>query len=409
MQSYIKVSLIAVLGIALCLNMNTALGSNSSDKNNSDKTASNVELHYYSKLAGIITPMLEYNPRGKINKKMSQGMKHYQVEYDQQKRLKRIRFYHGQWPSNDAYFYAHDVRYEYKPKQTIRRYFDIAGEPMGMWRHYYRGGEIHKEVYSHEGDETTLTIFDTKNEQIEVGTGSYTFKRKQINDDEFIQWQFKKDGSPNTIFDYLPFEVSKITKDQYGYLDRIIAVDPKTFKPRLHPNAGFAEMRIDFDRYGNEIGWHFKDQHGDLINRPAEGDDPGYAAWRYTFEWLNEKLGLFTKLTERYFGEDERRFCKESGVCEIVMTQDNDQNFTGQSFHNKEGQLIVDSGSKFARVTIDYNSKGQRKEMRYFNDKAKLRTEGVAVRRYQYDENGKESEVVELNSDLKPVEKKDEE
>ena len=366
------------------------------------------EVRYFSKIAGVISPMLEFKPRGEITKSQAKDMRHYRVTYDNKGRTESIKFFHRQWPSNGAYFYAHEVRYLYKENQKIRTYFNTKGEPMGMWRHYYRGGEIHREVYDTVDGVITLSIFDTKGKQIEVGTGTYHFKSKPISDNAFIQWQFKKDGTPNTIFNYLPFEVSMITKNEHGFLYQIIALDSKSdsannLKRIVHPKAGFSEMRLNFDVNGNENGWDFRDLEGNLVNRPEEGSDPGYATWKFQFDWKDEKLGLFKGYDEFYFDKNNKRVCKNNGVCKTRYDVDEYGNFTNLSTYDKNGKLFVNPDSKYAKFNYLYNEYGRRVKEEYLDATGKLRKEGVAVVSIEYEDWQGVAKVSEFDYQMKPI------
>jgi len=378
-----------------------------------DLFAKQCEVRYFSKIAGVISPMLEFNLRGEISKLQSKNMRHYKVSYDEKGRVKSIKFFHRQWPSNGAYYYAHEVRYQYQENQKIRAYYNTKGEPMGMWRHYYRGGEIHKELYDTANGITTLSIFNTKGEQIEVGTGTYHFKSKHLNDKAFIQWQFKKDGTPNVIFDYLPFEVSMITKNEHGFLYQIIALDSKSdsassLKRIMHPKAGFSEMRLNFDVNGNENGWDFRDVEGKLVDRPADGSDPGYATWKYKFDWKDERLGLFKGFDEFYFDKNNKPVCKTNGICRTRYDVDEFGNFTNLSTYDKDNKLFVNPDSKYAKFNYSYNDYGRRVKEEYFDESGELRKEGTAVVTIEYDDWQGAGKTSEFDYQMKPIIKDEE-
>lgn len=348
-------------------------------------------VRYFAKLAGVISPLLEYNPRGEISEQRAKTINHYEVIFDNEQRIESIKYFQLGKPSSNAYFRAHEVRYSYSPALRTRSYFDTSGKPTTMWRHYYQSGDIHIESYQLDGNKTTLTMFDTHGMAVGAGTNSWKFTAEQIDDKKFVQRQFKKDGSANWIFDYLPFEVSLITKNENGHLYQIIHLDNKTLKRAEHETAGFAEMRLNFDKYGNEMGWEFRDVNGDLTNRGKEASDPGYAVWQYDMKWRDREIGSIYSYIEHYKKADGSRFCKPSGVCSTQTSQDERGNWLGLKYLDDNQQLIVNPDSNYAQVTFDVDKNGIRQAIKFFSDDGKLRKEGVAITRYYYHSDGSET------------------
>lgn len=355
-----------------------------------DLPTSNQSTRYFAKLAGVISPMLEYTPRGEVTEQQAKTINHYEVEYDQQGRLSQMRFFQGETPSSSAYFGAHQVSYAYAKDQHRRSYFDEKGQPAVMSRHYYRGGDVHEEIYHHSGNTTTLKLYNSQVERIAVGTGSYEFTAINIDNKRFIQRQFKQDGSANIIFDYLPFEVSMITKDGNDHLYQIINLDPDSLKRSMNTRAGFSEMRLNFDQYGNELGWDFRDLQGNLVNRPDTGVDGGYAVWQYQTNWINQKLGLFNSFTEIYRKADGSTYCKANGVCRVLTHRDNRGNYLGWEYLDERGKLIANPDDQYAKIVIERDKQGNRKAIKYFDAQGQLRRTGIAETRYQRDTQGNE-------------------
>ena len=355
-------------------------------------------VRYYAKLAGVISPMLEYTPRGEVTAQRAKTLNHYQVTYNQQGRIAEIRYFQGENRSNSSYFGTHKVTYHYGKDQHSRSYFDVNVSPSAMSRHYYQGGDVHKKRYTYSGNTRLLKIYNRKEERIAVGTGSYEFSAENIDASRFVQRQFKIDGSANVIFDYLPFEVAIITKDANGHLYQIINIDASSLKRAVNSKAGFAEMRLEFDEHGNELGWDFRDEHGNLANRPADLIDGGYAKWQYQFNWINRELGLYHSFTESYQKADGSVYCKTGGVCSVVTYRDQWGNFTGWEYLDKHGKLINNPDDGFAKLVIERDNLGYRQATKYLNADGKLRSPGVAEQRYK---RGKDGEEIEISFDAK--------
>lgn len=348
-------------------------------------------VRYFAKFPGVISPLLEFTPRGEVTEEQAKSLNHYVVRYDDHNRMTSMKYFNQQEASSDSYFYAHEVRYTYTHGKKVREYFDTTGEPMAMSRHYYRSANVQKEEYILEGNKTTLHMYGVDGERIEAGTGTYVFEGEKLEGRGLIQRLYRKDGSPGIIFEYLPFEVSLLTLDQYGFIHQILNFDDTTGKVKMHERAGFAEMRIMFDKYGNELGWDFRDVAGNKVNRSQEIVDGGHALWTYDFKWTNRRLGQYSGYTQTYFTADGKAFCRKKIVCSETYQFNKRDNVTLVEINGRSGELVVDPEQKFARLEIDYDEKGRRLENRYYGADAKLRKSGVAVRKWSYSSDGSQS------------------
>jgi len=248
------------------------------------KTDEYLETEYYTNLAGIISPNLEYLGRGKISKVKARTLKHYRFIYDRE-RLLKIQYFDKNQPNDNSYYGTHEVKYNYLENQIIRSYYNAKGKKASTYRHYYLGANIHKEVFqlNNNKDRTSLILKDSLNNQIESGMGSYLFKFHKIDDKSFIQKQFKKDGSPNLLTSYFLSHTSKIIIQENGFLYSISNVDSEG-NLTMNEKAGYASVIFDFDEFGNELGWSFQDVSGNLSNRKkCFGMDYGFAKVVYKF------------------------------------------------------------------------------------------------------------------------------
>ena len=326
-----------------------------------DENASNQKkLRYFTKLTGIISPYLDYKPRGEITKQQTQTLSHYKVLYDEQNRIISLKYFKGDIPSNESYFFAHEVRYTYQSDITLRTYLDTDEKPKSMWRHYYFGDAIFQEKFflDEKGNKSKLILLDSLGNQVASGLGSFTYTFETLDDKTFIQKQFKQDGTPNVLTQYFPFEISKISTDDLGHLYAISNVNEEG-KLVMQETAGFAEVIFDFDQFGNEMAWRFYDTEKQLANRkPFQNMDYGYAQWVYTVDWKDQKLGLANSLYESYSDTNNEPIENNFGIYQTKYSLDEGDNIVSISYWNKSLEKHMHQLAGFHQLFIDYDETG---------------------------------------------------
>lgn len=348
-------------------------------------------LKYFAKMPGVISPLLEFTPTGELTAKQANKNNHYVARYDDTGRMSSLKYFKRTEPSSDSYFYAHEVRYTYEEGKRIRAYFDVDGQPKAMSRHYYRSDNVQKEEYILDGNKTTLHMYGIGGKRVEAGTGTYVFEGEFLEGRGLVQRLYRKDGTPGIIFNYLPFEVSLLTQDEHGFIHQILNFDETTGTVKMHDAAGFSEMRIMFDKYGNELGWDFRNVDGALVNRAKDIVDGGHARWIYDFEWIDRTLGQYKSYVERYYTADGAIFCKADIVCATKREFNERTNATRVEIWNESDGLVWDPDQQFAKLEFDYDKEGRRIETRLYGADAKLRTSGFARRIYNYADDGTQS------------------
>ena len=281
------------------------------------------EIKYYANLAGIISPYLEYKGRGEVSADHALKIKHYQFTYVNGQ-LQRIAFFDQSKPSCNSYFEAHLVEYQYESSTLTRSYYGKQHEKSTFWRHYYLGNNLHKEVFllDVDGKKTSLSLFDSLNQRAATGLGSYQFKFETINNQQFIQTQHKKDGTSHFLTAYFPFDRSRITINELGFLYSIENVD-NLGNITVDSNAGYAKVIFDFDKHGNEMGWSFHDESDKLVNRKSRyGMDYGFAKVVYNFDWIEKEQGKYSSFEEKYFDKEDTPIANNQGVHEIEYSLD---------------------------------------------------------------------------------------
>ncbi|QSE96108.1 hypothetical protein [Fulvivirga lutea] len=330
-----------------------------------------VETKYYTQLAGIISPFLDYKPCGELDKSELQKNNYYAVSYDEKDRIKEIKYFRQNEPSNDSYFYAHKVVYDYDDDQLSRTYFGIDGKKTNMWRHYYQGNGVHKELFrlNDKGQRISLQMFDTLGYRISNGLNIYHYRARHLNDSQFIQQQFDSLDNAVTLTNYFPFVNAKIGTDSQGYLQTIDNVD-ESGNLAMQDSAGFGRVWFDFDQYGNELGWAFYDIEGNLANRQPYGKlDHGYAIWIYETDWLDRSLGLSSGFNQKLFDEDSLPTNDNSGIHQTRYRMNDYGQLKSVEYLNSRSELVLNPETGYARAEIRYDKSGNRSSViKYDNE-----------------------------------------
>jgi hypothetical protein len=329
-----KLEVVKKIGITIL-----ALGLLSSCYNNQKPLDHQTQTKYYTKLAGIISPYMEYLGRGEISKLEADTLRHYRFVYNEKAEVLKIQYFDKDEPNDNSYFGTHEVKYSYEEDKLIRSYYNSSGGKSSTYRHYYFGGDIHKEIFKldENKDKISLILNDSLNNQVESGLGSYLFKFQKVSNDTFIQKQFKKDGSPNVLTSYFPFSNTKISIKRDGFLFSISNVNEEG-NVIMNDDSGYAYVVFDFDEYGNELGWSFLDEHDNLSNRQDYlGQDYGFAKVVYKFSWLNRELGIHNGFEEAYFDRNHLPVENNTRTHLIRYEYDHNGNFLGMTRFDKEG------------------------------------------------------------------------
>jgi hypothetical protein len=319
------------------------------------------KYHYFSKLTGIISPFLEYKPRGEYTDSINRT-NYYKVEYDRESRLSTIAYYKDGLPSNDSYFYAHRVKYDYIAQSKVRTYYNTEGKKSTMWRHYYLGDNIHKEVFELDDNSRpiVLKLYDSLGQRISNGLDIYEYHVEYINDSSFIQKQFDSHEKRKTLTDYFPFQRAIISTDGYGHLYRISNVDNDN-KIINQDSAGFAEVIFDFDQHGNELAWRFYNEMGELSNRkPYKSLDFGYAQWVYQFDWIDEKMGWYKSFRHQLYNQNSLPVNDNFSVHSTSYKMNKSGNIIAVEYHDKHGNKTNNTNTGYHRLEINYDESGNR-------------------------------------------------
>ncbi|OEK00847.1 hypothetical protein BFP97_04685 [Roseivirga sp. 4D4] len=319
------------------------------------------EIEYYSKLTGIISPYLDYNPRGQVDLDTLMPPSYYRVKYNRRGQISDLSYYKSGKPSNNSYYGTHRVVYEYSRGRLIRKYFDTEGNKSDMSRHYYGGGAIHMEEFelSDSGIKQRLFLRDTNGIRLTSGLGHYEFRWSLATDSSVVQEQFDQEGNPIYLTSYFPFRKSVISKDKRGYLATISNLDNQSNRFAMQNEAGYAHVVFDFDNYGNERGWSFYDIQGELSNRQAVANmEYGYAQCRYEFKYRNQPLGLSEYFSMNFYDNQDRPVENELGIHRTVFELDHNDNLVAMTYFDQNREPCEHPTLGFHRVEINYDELG---------------------------------------------------
>lgn len=318
-----------------------------------DKT----HLTFYAGMSGVMSPFLEYHPVLPITAEEAKTIPHYRVTRDPKGRLQEIAWFNKDKPESRSYFLTHKVSYEYRDDNTYsRRYFDINGQPASMWRHYYKGGDIHEERYFGTPDVREVKLFNERGERVESGMGAHHFVAKKIDNRRFLQHQFSLAGLSALFRQSMPFIHTLISVDLNGYLDKVINVEPETLTPLMHPVSGFAAMKVYFAENGLELGWGYLNEKGSLVNLPmTDPNEPGAAYTLYFKQWRNERLNQWQTVYGRYYDKTGGVIADKQGVYLLQMEKDELNRMTSISYYGRDGELVMVESEGFARKEFDYS------------------------------------------------------
>ncbi len=326
---------------------------------------------YYASFTGIVSSYLDYTPRGEITNKTALNISHYKVAYDINDQILEIAFFKGKSPSNNSYYNTHMVKYHYSKNKIIRTYFDNTGSKSNMWRHYYSGGNIHLEKFitDEKGNKVELTFRDSLNNSVENGAGTFLIKWKKIDYRSVIQEHFNKEGGVSVYRKFMPFERIRITTDENGYSKYVSNIDSNN-KIIFDSENGFATLEVFFDDYGNENGWGWLDESGNLVNLKEQY---GHSICKFTKKYRNVEHGTVKSYRENYYDKNKNTVANDEGVHEVRYTRDEYANIISIAYFDLKGQKTNNSKTNgYHRVETIYNNLKERIKTVRYNTKDEL-------------------------------------
>ena len=314
---------------------------------------------YYAGMSGVISPFLEYHPVLPVTAQQAEGIRHYRVKRDGSRRLLEIAWFDKKTKANNSYFDTHKVTYQYSENGHSRRYFDAEGKPANMWRHYYQGGEIHHEKYSYSSKVREVTLHNANGQAIESTIGAHKFRAQTLDDRRYLQTQVNLAGKRIPFRNAMPFMAVTVSVDGDGYLDKVTNVDEQTLQPKVHSNAGYASLKVNFDENGLELGWEYQDATGSLVNLPStDPDEPGAALTVWFKKWRNQSLNQWSDVWARYYDKTGAVVADKRGVYLMHLQKDSDNRLTDIRYLDKQGKLMFVESEGFARKQYVYKDDG---------------------------------------------------
>jgi hypothetical protein len=361
-------------------------------KNIERVTGGEPDTKYFLKLTGVISPYQAYRPRIPITRSEAESTNHYAVNYDSNGRISRIVHFSKGLLNDNSYIGVAVVEMEYKDTQFIRKYFNQNMEPAGARRHYYGRGDqnIHKEVFELDdlGRRQSLTLYDTTDQQVETGFGTYRFEWETQADGSFIQKALKRNGEINIFMDYFDFLITHITLDENGYLDLVKNYGERGRELVLSEKKKAAYVDFHFDEYGNEESYSFHDEQGNLVNRGDTGfGSYGYAKVRYIRK--TPAKGINDGYETIFFDKNNRQTTASDGIARQVDHFNDNGDYSGTEYYSLDGEKLVPAGIGYFRTERLYNEKGDKSETRYYDREGSLTnspSDGAAIIKFIYDD-----------------------
>ncbi len=321
-----------------------------------------ASIRYFSKMTGIISPYMEYSPRGELDSIEIIGKSYYSVMYYTQDDIAEIRYFKNGKKSEDSYFGTHKVVYQYYQDSILRRYYNSDNKKAYMSRHYYGGGDIYKERFSLNkgGIKQEMTMHDTLNKRVSNAFGTYKYIWKTNTANKFIQHQYKQDGSYSKLTSYFPFYSAEITIDSKGHLYSITNLDTITMTKSLQKQAGYATVIFDFDDFGNERGWSFHTLDKRLVNRKSVADmEFGYAKVVYDFDWKDQKLGISRSFTMKFLDTLDEPTISNDNIHSSKFEFDDHDNLVSISYFDEQNQPKLHPVTHYHKVELIYDDSGK--------------------------------------------------
>ncbi len=320
------------------------------------KSATHVK--YYANLTGVVSPYLDYTPQGELTRQQADSIGRYYAFIYQKGKLTEINFFKRNQPSSQSYFRTHQVKYAYEKDLMSRSYYNETGNKAFMWRHYYQGGNIHREIFKldHDLHKSSLLLEDTLGRQITSGEGVAKFTWTLLENGPVLQCHFDSLDQPTVFRKDIPFERLLLTIDNRGFSSSLTRVNALN-QPEDHPIEGYATLKLFFDDHGNELGWSHWDEQMQLVNLPHEF---GHSQWLYEKQYWSQELGVMKSFTERYFDKDGAKVQNEDSIHQVIYLLNTAGDLASLSYYNisLEAQNHLSQG--FFKAEIQYDAIGNR-------------------------------------------------
>ncbi|MCR9248886.1 MAG: hypothetical protein NXI20_00625 [bacterium] len=326
---------------------------------------------YYANMSGVVSPYLEYRLQGEITKTLADSIgRFYKVKLDEKDRLQEIQFFKRNQPSSDSYFKAHQVRYQYSNNETTRAYYDESGAKTIMWRHYYQGGNIHKEIYGldENGRKLELILRDTSDIAVSSGSGVYQYTWQHIDQYKVLQTHHDSIGNSTIFRAEIPFERLFLKIEEKGFEHSLTRVNKNNI-PEEHPSEGYATLQLIFDEYGNEIGWSHHDTEMQLVNLQNEFN---HSKCLFEKEYFDQRLGMMKSFSERYFDNTGRRVQNSDSVHAIRYALNTHGDLKSIAYFNSELKPQNNLSNGFHKAEVQYDSIGNRIAILKYNSENQL-------------------------------------
>lgn len=325
-----------------------------------------------------------------IPAELTETMKHFRFDYDQDGRLIRLTFRMGaslvtpMWYVEPNYYPVPDTRFFYEGEVVRHQYYDASGRRM-------LNGEIYQSVYQVDalGNPTALEFFGLDGERVENAIGAARYEWEIAPDGAVLERRYNLDGEMVPARDIYEYDVLRLSYRPDGLLAVAQSLDAETLElsamgasqavqARFSYNEQgafrlFELLNADGDRvigpfglaadiatytaFGQAEGAHFENGQGELMALP----------WGPFFR-VGEYDSHGNRIHDRFFDETMEPVNASFGVHEIRMRFDaSGLNPVATELYDVDGELAMFEGRGFARSETRYDDAGRPTDIRFFD------------------------------------------
>lgn len=286
-----------------------------------------------------------------ISEEEAQTINCYWVEFNEENRFKRVRYYNTGQASERSNYGAHELVRNYYSDRFEDTFRDITGEPTlnssGV-KKYLR--QLNPEGY--------WVKIENHNEEEELVEENGVTVIKVVRDYQNrilteIHLNLKKD----TIPDPNGFKVVHFTYNKDSYMTARINIDVD--EKLQHGKDGYATVVFQYDQNGMFFGEEFLNTSGDLVIHP----NLGYA--KIDFREFNK----YGKNTKQYF-MDENGY-PSTGKAMAVIEYNTNMSRNNVLYYDRIGERTEDFKG-VASIAYEYDKNGSFLRRKYYNLKNEL-------------------------------------
>lgn len=287
-----------------------------------------------------------------ISKEEAKIVNCYYVEFDEQTRFKKVKYFIAGKPSADSNFGSHELVRVYNDTGYEDVFNDIDGNSSvnlsGVKRYQY--------TLDQDGYWIEIRNLDEDDQLIEEnGVAIVKVKRDYQNR---ILTEVHLNLANDTIPDPNDFKIVHFTYDRNGYMT---SRQNRDSEGRLkNGKHGYAKVLFQFDHNGMFYGEAFLDANLGLVTHPSIG----YA--KIDFRDFNK----FGKSARQYYSDENGYPCAD--ICMGKLTYNDNMSRKELSFYDRVGEQ-AENNKGVAKIIYEYDANGKFLGRKYLNVKNEVR------------------------------------